>query len=103
LTVASEVRVRAKGTKDVVSAAYHCSPSHLGKRAPKDLTAPLTWFTSCVRQLTNAWLQWVEQFRIQTCEASQILGIDLISLALGGVDEAHLAGISHQDLMAALL
>ena len=27
---------------------------HLGKRAPKDLTAPRTWLTSCVRQLTNA-------------------------------------------------
>ena len=27
---------------------------HLGKRAPKDLTAPRTWFTSCVRQPTNA-------------------------------------------------
>src|SRR5215210_1608057 len=30
---------------------------HLGKRAPKDLTAPRTWFTSCVRQSTNACLE----------------------------------------------
>src|SRR5215203_3037057 len=27
---------------------------HLGRRAPKDLTAPRTWLTSCVRQPTNA-------------------------------------------------
>jgi hypothetical protein len=26
---------------------------HLGKRAPKDLTTPLTWLTSCVRASTS--------------------------------------------------
>src|SRR5215208_5142018 len=28
---------------------------HLGNLPPKDLTAPRTWFTSCVRVLTSAW------------------------------------------------
>jgi hypothetical protein len=35
-------------------------------------------------------LEWVEQFRIQTCQASQILGIDLVGLAFVGVDEPRL-------------
>ena len=31
-------------------------------------------------------LEWVEQFRIKTCEASEVLGIDLICFAFVGVD-----------------
>jgi hypothetical protein len=30
---------------------------HLGNLPPNDLTAPLRWFTSCVRQLTSACLE----------------------------------------------
>ena len=30
---------------------------HLGKRAPKDLTAPRTWLTSCVRHPISACLE----------------------------------------------
>ena len=48
-------------------------------------------------------LEWVEQLRIQTCQASQILSIDLIGLAFVGVDESQFTSIGHQDLVAALL
>ena len=49
------------GPKAGQSASGMCSEAllwkllagHLGKRAPKDLTAPLTWFTSCVRAPTS--------------------------------------------------
>jgi hypothetical protein len=46
-------------------------------------------------------LEWVQQLRIKTCQASQILGIDLICLLLVGVDEPQFAGIGHKDLVAA--
>ena len=46
-------------------------------------------------------LEWVEQFRIETCQASEILGVDLIRFAFVGVDESQFAGIGHQDLMGA--
>jgi hypothetical protein len=48
-------------------------------------------------------LEWVEQLRIQTCEASQILGVYLISLVLVGVDEPQFTSIGYQDLVAAFL
>src|SRR5215208_2650378 len=48
-------------------------------------------------------LEWVEQLRIKTCQASQVLGVDLIRFALVGVDEPRLARIGHQDLVATLL
>jgi hypothetical protein len=32
-------------------------------------------------------LEWVQELRIKPCQASQILGIDLICLTLVGVDE----------------
>src|SRR5688500_8501874 len=48
-------------------------------------------------------LEWIEQLRIQTCEASQILSIDLIGLAPVGVDEPYLAGIGHQYLVSTVL
>jgi hypothetical protein len=48
-------------------------------------------------------LEWVQQLRVHSSQASQILGIDLICLTLVGVDEPQLAGIGHQDLVATLL
>ena len=48
-------------------------------------------------------LEWIEQLRVQACQASQVLGIYLICLTLVGVDEPQLAGIGHKDLVAALL
>jgi hypothetical protein len=48
-------------------------------------------------------LERIEQFRIQTCHTSEVLGVDLIRLTLIGVDELEFAGIGHQDLVAAPL
>ena len=48
-------------------------------------------------------LERVQELRIQTCQASQVLGVDLVGLALVGIDEPQFAGIGHQDLVAALL
>src|SRR5215218_4651198 len=76
---------------------------HLGRRAPKDLTAPRTWFTSCVRLPTNASRERIEQFRVHSSQASQVLGIYFICLAFVGIDEPQLAGIGHQDLVTTLL
>jgi hypothetical protein len=33
---------------------WKLTAGHLGNLPPKDFTAPRTWFTNCVRQLTNA-------------------------------------------------
>jgi hypothetical protein len=45
--------------------AFVCklTAGHLGKLAPKDFTAPLTWFTSCVRQLTKASREWIMAYQ----------------------------------------
>src|SRR3712207_3469360 len=51
----------------------------------------------------TAVFEWVEQFRIHSCEASEILSIYLVGLALVGVDEPYLAGIGHQNLVSTLL
>ena len=48
-------------------------------------------------------LEWVQEFRIQTCQASQVLRVDLIRFALVGVDEPQLTGIGHKHLVTALL
>jgi hypothetical protein len=48
-------------------------------------------------------LEWVQELRIQTCQAGQVLSIDLIGLTLVGVDEPRLARIGYQYLVAALL
>jgi hypothetical protein len=53
--------------------------------------------------LFTAVFEWVEQLRIQTCQASEILSIDLIGFALVFVDEPHFTRIGYQDLVAALL
>ncbi len=58
----SELIVSKMGPRAGHSASGMCSGAllwkllagYLGKRAPKDLTAPLTWLTSCVREPTNA-------------------------------------------------
>jgi hypothetical protein len=92
---------------------------HLGKRAPKDLSAPLTWFTSCLRLLTSACRQ-----RIQTRWAWEPSPLCLSGYNSFGsrrarparflrrqshpfcvcssVDESQFAGIiGHQDLVGA--
>jgi hypothetical protein len=51
----------------------------------------------------TAVLEWVEQLRIKTCQASQILCVYLICFALGGVDEPQFPSIGHQHLVAAVL
>jgi hypothetical protein len=61
----SEAICSRMGSRAGKSASGMCSAAflwkdlagHLGKRWPKDLTAPLTWLTSCVRQPTKACLE----------------------------------------------
>jgi hypothetical protein len=48
-------------------------------------------------------LERVQQLRIQTRQASQVLGVHLIRLALIGIDEPQFASIGHQHLVAAFL
>jgi hypothetical protein len=48
-------------------------------------------------------LERVQQLRIQTCQASQVLGVHLIRLALIGIDEPQFASIGHKDLVGAFL
>ena len=45
----------------------------------------------------------IEQLRIEACQAGQVLGVDLVSLALAGEDQPQFTSIGHQDLVAALL
>jgi hypothetical protein len=47
--------------------------------------------------------EWVQQLRIEACQASEILGVNLIRFAFVGVDEPQFAGIGHQHLVSALL
>ena len=54
-------------------------------------------------ELFTSVLERVEQLRIQTCQASQVLGIDLIALVLIGVDEPTFTSIGHQNLVSTLL
>src|SRR5918994_1576760 len=93
---------------------------HLGKRAPKDLTAPLTWLTSCVRLATKACRErmiarcaWEPSPRCLSGYKSfgsegapgvpQVLGVDLILFVLVSVDEPQLTGVGHQNLVATRL
>jgi hypothetical protein len=48
-------------------------------------------------------LERVQELRIKTRQASQVLGVYLIRLALVGIDEPQFAGIGHQHLVAAFL
>jgi hypothetical protein len=48
-------------------------------------------------------LERVQELRIHSCQASQVLGIYFIRLAFVGVDEPQLARVRHKDLVAALL
>jgi hypothetical protein len=48
-------------------------------------------------------LERVQELRIQTRQASQVLGVHLIRLTLVGIDEPQFASIGHQDLVAAFL
>jgi hypothetical protein len=45
----------------------------------------------------------VEQLGIKARQAGEILGVDLIGLALVGVDQSQFAGVGHKYLVAALL
>jgi hypothetical protein len=47
-------------------------------------------------------LERVQQLRIQTRQAGQVFGVDLVRFAFVGIDESNLAGVSHQDFVAAL-
>jgi hypothetical protein len=47
--------------------------------------------------------EWIQELRVKTRQASQVLGIYLIGLTLVGVDKPQLPGIGHQDLVAAPL
>jgi hypothetical protein len=51
----------------------------------------------------TAVFEWIELFRIHSCEASEVLGVYLIRFALACVDEAHFARIAYHYLMATLL
>src|SRR5215217_6909194 len=42
-----------------------------------------------------------EQTSIEACQAGEVLGIEPVVLAALGVDEPELAGVGHQDLVAA--
>jgi hypothetical protein len=46
--------------------------------------------------------EWVQQLRIEACQASEILGVDLIRFAFVGEDVSQFAGIGHQDLVSTL-
>jgi hypothetical protein len=48
-------------------------------------------------------LEWVQQLRVHSCQAREVLGVYLIGLLLVGVDEPELPCIGHKDLMTALL
>jgi hypothetical protein len=48
-------------------------------------------------------LEWIEQLRVHSCQASQVLGVYLIRFTLVGVDEPQLPGVGHQDIVATLL
>ena len=48
-------------------------------------------------------LEGVQELRVHSSQASQILSVYLIGLALVGVDEPQFAGIGHQYLVATLL
>src|SRR5829696_5657835 len=48
-------------------------------------------------------LERIEQLRVQSCQASQVLGVYLIGLLLVSVDESQLTGVGHQNLVTALL
>src|SRR5215216_6345002 len=48
-------------------------------------------------------LERIEQLRVHSCQASQVLGVYLIGLLLVSVDESQLTGVGHQDLVTALL
>ena len=48
-------------------------------------------------------LERVQELRIKTRQASQVLGVYLTRLALVGIDEPQFAGIGHQHLVAAFL
>jgi hypothetical protein len=45
--------------------------------------------------------EWVQQLRIHSCQASEVLGVNLIRFAFVGVDESQFAGIGHKDLVGA--
>jgi hypothetical protein len=48
-------------------------------------------------------LERIQELRVHSSQASQVLGIDLVGLLLVGVDQSQFAGVGHQDLVATLL
>jgi hypothetical protein len=47
-------------------------------------------------------LELVQELRVHSSQASQVLGVDLVRFSLVGIDEPQLAGIGHQRLVATL-
>src|SRR5215212_8614542 len=47
-------------------------------------------------------LERVQELRVNSCQASEVLSVYLVGLALIGIDEPQLAGVGHQDLMSTL-
>jgi len=45
-------------------------------------------------------LEGVQELRVHSCQASQVLGVYLIGLAFVGIDEPQFAGVGHRDLVA---
>lgn len=53
--------------------------------------------------LLTAVLEWVQQLGVEAGQAGQVLGIQLVSFVLVGIDESELSGVGNQDLMTAAL
>ena len=47
-------------------------------------------------------LQWVKKLGIQTGQAREVLGVELVGFALSAVDEPQLPGVGDQNLVATL-
>jgi hypothetical protein len=47
-------------------------------------------------------LQWVKKLGIQTGQAREVLGVELVGFALTAVDEPYLPGVGEQNLVATL-
>src|SRR5215210_4311994 len=48
-------------------------------------------------------LERIEQLRVHSCQACQVLGVYLVGLLLVGVDEPQFASVGHQYVVATLL
>jgi hypothetical protein len=82
----------------------HSSPNVVHQlRTATDQCLPGADYGQVSLALFTSVLERIEQLRIHSSQASQILGVDLICFAFVGVDKPQLSGIGHQDLVATLL